>query len=144
MKPLKKFSDFLKEGIVRKQSPDKERAKSLIKESYEAYKFLNEIIDKFRINENNSNYIIKNVYDIIMELIRAKMIIRGFNCKGSYSHEAEVSYMRELNFSENEVQFMNQLRFFRNRIVYYGKSFDKEYAEKVFNFLNKMYHRLKL
>ncbi len=143
MRPLKQFNEFLKEGIVKKQSPDKERAKSLTKESEDAYNFLKEILNKFEISNDNANYIIKNIYDIIMELIRAKMLIHGFKSSGFYSHEAEVSYLKELNFPESEIQFTNQLRYFRNGILYYGKAFDKEYAKKVIDFLNKIYPKLK-
>ena len=40
--------------------------------------------------------------------------------------------------------FTNDLRYFRNGILYYGKSFDKEYGEKVLDFLNKTYPKLKI
>lgn len=143
MKPVKRFDDFLKEGIVKKQSPDNERAKSLTEESKETYNFLMEIVHKIRVNNGNANSIVKSAYDIIMELIRAKMLKNGFNSSGSYAHEAEVSYLRELNFQESDVQFINQLRYFRNGIMYYGKRFDSDYAMKVLNFLDKIYSSLK-
>ena len=143
MKPLKPFSDFLKDGIAKRQSADKERAKSLVEESSGAYNFLMEISDKIGINDSNANYIVKNSYDIIMELIRAKMLAAGFNASGSHAHEAEVSYLREINFSESDVQFVNTLRYFRNGITYYGKKLDKEYAERVIDFLKKIFPLLK-
>ncbi|MFH0831832.1 MAG: hypothetical protein V1886_03130 [archaeon] len=142
MKPLKQFSDFLKEGIVKKQSPDKKRANSLKGESEDAYNFLMEVINKIGVNDNNANYIVKNAYDIFMEMVRAVMLTKGFNSSGSYAHEAEVSYLRELKFPEPEVQFTNQLRYFRNGITYYGIKHDSEYAKKVLNFLGKIYPKL--
>ena len=33
---------------------------------------------------------------------------------------------------------MTQLRYFRNGILYYGKTFDSEYAEKVIDFTKKI------
>jgi hypothetical protein len=36
----KRFEEFIKEGIVKKQTPDKSRAEFLIKESENAYKIL--------------------------------------------------------------------------------------------------------
>ncbi len=141
MRSIKNFLEFVEEGIVKKQSPDMKRSASLIKESKNSYCVLLEIIKKIGISDKNSNNIIKNAYDIIMELIRAKMLSRGFNSSGQGAHEAEVAYLRELNFSEFDVQFANQLRYFRNGIMYYGKSFDADYARKVLHFLDKIYKK---
>jgi len=139
---VKNFFDYVREGIVKKQSPDLERASSLIKETQGAYKFLNEIIEKIGIKEDNANYIIKNSYDIIMELIRAKMIEEGFNSSGKGAHEAEVSYLRSLDFEESTIQFCDQLRYFRNKIVYYGRIMDCEYTKKTIELLEKIYKRI--
>jgi hypothetical protein len=138
MKSLKSFDEFLKEGIVKKQKPDKSRAISLIKESENSFSFLVKIIKEIGINDENANYFIKNFYDIIMELIRARMLLEGFNSSGQGAHEAEVSYLKKLNFSDIDIDFANQLRYFRNGIMYYGKNFDKDYAEKVFEFIKKI------
>lgn len=139
---MKSFKEFLEEGVVKKQFPDKARAEDLIIESDKTFKSVIEIIEKIGINKINANTIIKESHDIIMGLVRAKMLLSGFNASGSGAHEAEVSYMRELNFNEDEVQFANQLRYFRNGIMYYGNKFDEEYAKKVYNFLIKINKKL--
>jgi len=144
MKLPKPFDEFVKEGIVRKRSPDSSRSGSLQKESEKSYNFLKDIIKNIGISDENANNIIKNTYDIIMELIRADMLIRGFNSSGQGAHEAEVAYLKKIGFSDNDIQFANQLRYFRNGIVYYGKSFDKEYADKVISFLEKIRKKLKV
>lgn len=136
------FKEYLKKGIIRKISPDTSRANFLINEAENSMQGLKEIISKIGVNEKNSNSIIKNCYDIIMELVRAKLLSDGYNSSGSYAHEAEVSYMKVLEFSENETGFMNELRYFRNSIAYYGKILNKEYAVKVLNFLNRIYPKL--
>jgi len=143
MNPIKPFQEFLNEGIVKKQSPNKNRSKSLLKETEGAYNFLKEVIQQMGITDKNANYVVKNAYDIIMELIRAKMLTERLNSSGRGAHEAEVSYLRELKFPEVEVQFINQLRYFRNGIVYYGKILDKEYATNVMKFLDTIYLKLK-
>jgi len=143
MKAIKYFESFLEEGIVKKQFPDKSRAEFLIKESEKGYRALLESIKKIGVNEDNANSYVKNCYDIIMEIIRAKMLLKGYNASGYNAHEAEVSYLRNLGFNETEVQFLDQMRFFRNGMLYYGTILDKEYAEKVFDFLKKVYPRLK-
>jgi len=140
---VKLFEEYLREGIIKKQTPDVSRAKSLIKEAEESYNVLTGIIERIGLNNQNANYIIKNCYDIIMELIRAKMFLDGFSSSGIGAHESEVSYLKEIGFKDTEVEFADQLRYFRNGILYYGKSFDKEYAKKVLVFLNKIYKRLK-
>ena len=106
-------------------------------------KFLNEILNKIGLLDENANYFIENSYDILIELIRAKLLIDGFSSSGKGAHEAEVSYMRKLDFNESDVGFMNDLRYFRNGILYYGKNFDKEYGKKVLDFLKKIHPKLK-
>ncbi|MFA6022864.1 MAG: hypothetical protein WC781_02130 [Candidatus Pacearchaeota archaeon] len=143
MKPIKDFQEFIKEGIVKRQSPDKSRAEFLIKESEQSYTYLLELINKMGINDDNANNYVKNCYDMLMELVRAKMLLEGYNASGYHAHEAEVSYLRLLNFKEKDVQFADQMRFFRNGMLYYGTIIDKEYAEKVISFTKENYHKIK-
>lgn len=140
---IKDFSEFLKRMIVKKQSPDKSRAEFLIKEAENGYNLLLKKIEKLGIDEENANDFIKSCYDILMELIRAKMLLEGYNASGSGAHEAEVSYLRILGFNEREAQFANQLRYFRNGMLYYGTILNKEYAEKVIEFTKIHYPKLK-
>lgn len=141
--PLKTFDGYMADGTARKQSPDKLRAKSLISESEDSYKILLSFVEKMALDDSNANHVIKNAYDIIMELIRAKMLSDGFTTTGKGAHEAEVSYLAEIGFSSKDVDFANELRYFRNGIMYYGKKFDKVYAEKVLEFLRRIYPLLK-
>ena len=138
MKELKDFKKFVEEGIVKKQEPNRNRANDLMEESDKNYNFLKKVLDKVDIIDEDANSIIKNCYDIIMPLIRSKMLLKGFSSSGIGAHEAEVAYLKVLGFLESDVEFCNQLRYFRNGIMYYGKKFDKEYAEKVLNFLEKV------
>ena len=46
MSLLKSFESFVKEGIVKKQSPDIERASSLVKEAESKKAFFDKIIKK--------------------------------------------------------------------------------------------------
>src|SRR3989344_1332977 len=134
MKMPQKFSEYLKKGTIRRISPDKSRSKFLIEEASTTYDGLKERVEKIGINDKNANSIIKDCYDIVLELIRANLLLKGYNSSGQYDHEAEISYLKELGFLDNEVSFLNELRYFRNSVTYYGKILDKFYAEKVFNF----------
>ena len=142
MNPLKEFREYVKKGIIKKGSIDKSRAEFLINESQNSLEGLKERIEKIGINDKNANSIIKDCYDIIMELIRAKLLLTGYNSSGQYSHEAEVSYFKKLGFPINEVLFLNELRYFRNGIIYYGKRLNAEYANKIFGFLNRIYPKI--
>ena len=138
---LRKFEEFIKLGFVKRQTPNNERARSLIKESAEKHKFLQVAIKQIPNEQMNPNFIVESCYDILLELIRAKMFIDGFNSKNS--HEAEISYMEKIGFSEPEIRFMDELRYNRNGIKYYGKRLDLEYAGKVLKFMEKMRPKLR-
>ena len=129
------FEEFLREGLVRMQGKDAARAKNLIAETKNRKRFL-ESISKMK---DNATYIVENVYDIIRELIEAKMSMDGYK---SYSHEATVAYLTRLGFHESEVVFIDELRKIRNRIKYYGKSIDFDYALSVLQFLGKIHEKL--
>ena len=143
MMPLKTFDEYLKEGTARKQSPDVLRAKSLVVEAADSYRIVLSFVKGTGLDDGNANHVIKNAYDVIMELIRAKMFLDGFAATGKGAHEAEVSYMAEIGFESKDVDFANSLRWFRNGIMYYGKKFGKSYAEKVLDFLERICPLLK-
>jgi len=142
MTAILQFDEFIKRGIVKKQNPDNSRALFLKKEAEISYLNLHEKISKIGLRDDNANDFVKSCYDILMELIRAKMILKGFNASGQGAHESEVSYLRLLGFRENEVQFADQIRYFRNGMLYYGTRLEKEYAEKVIEFTKKIYAEL--
>src|SRR3989338_4459156 len=134
MRHLKPFEEFLEDGTMRKMSPDKERAKNLVLEAERKFNSLLESVIKIGIKDENANDYVEHCYDIIMFLIRARLYADGYSSSGHGAHEAEVAFARKLKFNEKETEFLDQLRYFRNRILYYGKRYDKEYAEKVIEF----------
>jgi hypothetical protein len=139
----KEFEEYIKKGVIKKCSIDKSRAEFLINESQNSLDGLYERIEIIGINDKNANSIIKDCYDILMELIRAKLLLTGYSSAGQFAHEAEISYLKKLGFSDIEVSFLNDLRYFRNSVTYYGKILDKEYAKKVLDFTNGIYPKLK-
>ena len=143
MKSLKLFEDFVKEGIVKRITQNKERAKSLIIESERKMRSLKKRLEKLGVNNENANDYVEYCYDLIMHLVRARLLLDGYSASGQGAHEAEVSYLRIMGFNEKEVQFADQMRYFRNGIVYYGTSLDAEYAEKTIEFAKKVYPKLK-
>ena len=143
MRNLKPFEDFINEGIVKRVKADKERAKSLIKESERKMNSLNEQLEKIGVKDENANDYIEYCYDMIMYLIRAKLFSEGYIASGQGAHEAEISYLKILGFAEKDILFADQMRYFRNGILYYGTALDKEYAEKVIEFTKSISPKLK-
>lgn len=139
---MKEFEEFLKNGVIKKQHPDKPRAMDLLEEADRKFKNIGRIIGKIGIDNENSNDIVESCSDIVLGIIRSKMLVKGFSASGKGAHEAEVAFSEKLGFNEKEIDFTNKLRYFRNRILYYGKKFDKEYAEKVYDFISKMRRKL--
>lgn len=137
---IKKFEEFIKLGIVKKQLPNKARALSIIEEVKRKKQYLEISIKSIPKENLNANVIIDQCYDILIEIIRAKLYIEGYNIGNS--HEAEVSYLRLLKFSESEVRFMDELRYYRNGTKYYGTILDIKYAEQTVTFMKKMYPKL--
>ncbi|MBU0761312.1 MAG: hypothetical protein KJ600_03820 [Nanoarchaeota archaeon] len=144
---MKRFDDFLESGIVKKRTPDKSRSGFLFgflfDESAKDYAFLLELVKKIPINESNVNIVVKQCYDVIMQMVRGQMLLQGYHARGAGAHEAEVSYLVNLGFSEKDVEFVDQIRYFRNGMLYYGTIVDLEYAKKVVEFLERVYDRLK-
>jgi uncharacterized protein len=136
---IKNFGEYLMEGIVKAQLPDFSRANYLIQETKKSFVSLKLIKESVKISENTANSIIKLSYDIIMEIIRAIMLKRGYKAIGNGAHEAEVSYLRIIGFNDKDIEFAGQLRYSRNSITYYGKMLDKEYAERTYSFLERIY-----
>ena len=143
MRGVKQFDEFIRMGIVKRQAPDKSRSRFLIMEAEQGYDYLLKLIKNMGIGNHNANDYVKNCYDILMELTRAKMLLEGLNASGFKAHEAEVSYWRNMQFKEQDIQFLDQIRFFRNGMLYYGTILDKEYAEKVIEFTKKNYQKLR-
>jgi hypothetical protein len=143
MNAIKSFEIYFREGLVKKINPDFQRAKNLVIESERKKASLSERIEKIGIKNENANDYVEYCYDIIMLLVRAKMYSEGYSSSGQGAHEAEVSYLKILGFSDNDVNFLDKIRYFRNGMLYYGTILDKEYAEKVVRFMNKLYPILK-
>ena len=139
MRVLKRFEEFLKEGVAQKRAPDRQRAASLREDAEKRRSFLKKIQEKVGLSDDDANYYIEMAYDVLIGLIRARLLADGFSSSGAGAHEAEVAYLLNLSFPEAAVRQMDNLRYFRNGILYYGTRFNAEYAQKVLLFLERTY-----
>lgn len=144
MKNLLDFEYYLKQGIVTKRTPNKSRADFLINESKKSLEGLKRRINKMGIDEFSANSVIKDIHDILIQSLRAQMLIKGLHASGNYAHEAEVAFMKTIGFKEFEINFVNVLRASRNGINYYGKIYQEDYAKECHQFLIKNYKKFKL
>jgi hypothetical protein len=135
---MKNFEQFIEEGLVVKRSPDLSRSIALKNEADDSYKIIQDYLIKFPLNDTNANHVIKNTYDIIMQLIRSKMHESGYKTTGTGAHAAEVAYLSKLGFNAVDLEFADKLRSNRNDIQYDGDSYNAEYASKVLHFLEKI------
>ena len=104
---------------------------------------LKKILKLIGLSEENANDIIEYCYDIIMYVLRAKLYSEGLKSSGKSAHEAEVSYFKEIGFSDADTNFLDEARYLRNGVKYYGRRLSKEYAEKVVSFMDKVLPSLK-
>jgi hypothetical protein len=139
---LTDFKVFLQDNVIQKTSRDRSKANFLLEEALQSYQTLLELIESLPPKDSNANLFVRLCYDILLETIRAKMHLDGYHASGPRAHEAEVSYLKELGFSEKDVRIADKIRFFRNGMLYYGTILDKDYAEIVIEFTKINYQRL--
>jgi len=121
------FEDFIKEGSVRRVSPDRQLARSLVKIAKLRLKNLESI----SIMDENSFSFIENCYEAIREMIDALMALKGFK---SYSHEASVEFLKDfysLKIGYALVNKVDNYRKIRNDIKYKGLLTTKKEAEEI-------------
>ena len=132
---MKDFDEFVREGLVRTQRKDVARARSLVEETRNRTRFLKSI----PAAKENASYIVENAYDIIRELIEARLSMDGYK---SYSHEATVAYLKKLGFPGSQALFIDDMRKVRNGIKYYGGGATLDYALTVLKFLETAHEKL--
>ena len=134
---MRSFDEFIEIGFIKKRTKDEARARNLI-DGAEKRRI---VMDKYLpLNKETTVQIIEECYDIIRELLEAKLSKEGYK---SYNHEAVISYLTKLGFSRDVVDFADKLRENRHGTKYYGKSVSEEYAKMVKEFLDKIYPKLR-
>lgn len=136
------FESNLKLSVIIKIQPDKSRATYLREDAKKRETHMNKSLAVIELDDTNANYYLELTYDIFMSRLRAKMLEDGFTTSGEGAHEAQISYLEVLKFSQKDIQFMDQLRYFRNGIKYYGKSFSAEYAKKAIEYVKRNKERV--
>ena len=125
--------------MIIKISPDKEKAKSILKMTEEREKFLS-AIDAGRF----ATIAAENYYEIIKELATAVFLIEGFKAVGEYAHKELINNLSNYKeFESWEIEVMNDLRIKRNKSSYEGKQIEPVYLENKKEALAKIIIKLK-
>lgn len=109
-----------------KITPDKEKAKSILK-------MVNTTLDMIKtINPRFSSNIVKEYYEVIRELLSIILLLDGFKTYGEYAHKNLIEYIKKNyeDFDEHEISLMGDLRIKRNKIAYDGFFVKEEYLNR--------------
>ena len=130
------FKDFIKEGKVRKSSQDKMMAKSIISNTLEDLKFL----EQTKLTELSKRKLVSNYYDSLRSLLEAISLIKGYKI---YSHEAFTYFLKEELRQEILSLKFDRFRKIRNGLNYYGKSIQLREAEDIIKELKSVIKEVK-
>ena len=125
------FEYYLKRGVVKKSIKDVKRAVSLLKTARKRM----EIAEKIEVR----SFRLEFVYEAIIELIEALMSLEGYK---SYSHEADIAFLRKVYFSENIILKLDEVRRNRHRSKYYGVELKIDKAEELIKFCKNVFKKL--
>ncbi len=126
-----RFEYYLKKGVVKRSRKDVERAKGLLKKARKRMKTADNIQVK--------DFKLEFVYEAIIELTEALMSLEGYK---SYSHEADIAFLRRLNFPEDVILKLDEVRRNRHRSKYYGVELKADKTEKLIKFCKDIFKKL--
>ena len=129
----------MEEDLI-KISPDKEKAKSMLK----MVDTTTEMIKQIDIAKFSSN-VTKEYYDLIRELISVVLLLDGYKTYGEGAHRKLIEYIQS-NYkalSEYELSLIDDLRITRNKISYDGFFVEKDYIERKIKDIREIIGKLK-
>ena len=128
-------------------TPDKPKAKSILKMVDNTLKMINEL-DESRFPSN----VVKEYYEVIRELASIIMLLDGYRVFGERAHKKLLEYIEKncKEFGGSDISLMNELRVLRNRIAYDGFFVKEDYVirkkahilDVVKNFMNIIENRM--
>lgn len=125
--------------MIIKITPDREKAKSILKLIREREEFISAINhEKFTTNA------VENYYEIIKELASSLILLDGFKSIGDNAHKDLIDSLINYNgFSEEDIIFLSDLRIKRNNSSYEVKKIDPIYLKNNKNRIIDIIEKLK-
>jgi hypothetical protein len=111
---LLSFEEYISKGLVKKRRKNRRLAKSLLASALDRMNFAKSIL------KDKPKYALELAYEAVIELIDALLALEGFK---SWSHEANIAFLRKIGFKEFEVRRVNLSRKKRHSSKYYGVFF---------------------
>lgn len=140
---MESFESFVEKGEVRKVSPNKARAKKLIKDGESRLRDL-ELLDINKLPK----FVFENVYDALRDFMLAILLFGGYNTD---SHKAPIAYLSKKGFDVYVIDRLDKFRYKRNGSKYYGEEVSVEEAKDIKAFyleiiirLNKILDKIKM
>ncbi|MDP3027825.1 MAG: hypothetical protein Q8N63_09050 [Nanoarchaeota archaeon] len=131
---MESFESYIAQGIVRKVSPDRERAKKLIRDGKNRLKDV-ELLDI----EKLPKFVFENIYDALRDFLLAILLNEGYN---TASHEAPISYLLKKGFDVYTLNKLDRFRYKRNGSKYYGEGITIEEAKEIKEFCSQINAKL--
>jgi hypothetical protein len=124
---MESFEYYLETRVIKKITPDNQRAKSLINDALQRIKDSDDLdINRF------SKLIFENYYDALRNLCDGILLSDGY--KPTSSHEASISYLFKKGFDVVTLNKLDIFRYKRNGSKYYGEKISIEEAKDIKGF----------
>ena len=132
------FDACLKEGLAKRQQPDRRQALSLM-----AKADLRLAYAKSRqVEEKTAQFAFEDAYDVMREAGTALMVLRGFK---PLSHDAVISFLRDREeLSQADAETFDRFRRLRNKSLYEAQRVSRATAEEALQFAEDILGKLKL
>ena len=133
-----KFSVYLRDGSVKKVSPDIIEAKGLLKTGTEDFETIK---TNFQLSESTSSMLFKNIYDAVRSVLQAFLSKQGYE---PYSHEAIIAFNLESgNITNAEAVKLDKFRQLRNDVSYRAARATLSEAKEIQSLAEKLIKNLK-
>jgi len=131
---MESFESFIERKVVRKVSPDKQRAKKLIIDGKNRLRDV-QLLDI----EKMPKFVFENVYDAIRDFLDAILLNEGYK---SYSHEASIAYLLDKGIDVYIINKLDKFRYKRDDSRYYGEEISVEEAKSIKAFYLEFKHKI--
>ena len=134
---IKPFEEYIKEGEVEKQLPDKNEAQALMAKAERRLAYVKER----PVQEQNADLIFEDTYDVMREASQALMSATGYK---PLTHEVVVAYLRDKErLDQSIVEKFDSYRKLRNRSQYSAQKINALKAQEAIAFATELFALLK-
>jgi uncharacterized protein (UPF0332 family) len=109
---INSFDNYLKQGKVKRQTPNPEEARALLEKA----KLRVEYSKSRMIDGRTAQFSLEDSYEALREAVQSLMALKGYK---PYSHEATISFIKEFyDFPAEDIFEFDRFRRIRNDSVY--------------------------